>query len=150
MARIQHIAIFAKDNAALAEFYKTTFGLEEVFRQPSGKDREAYYLSDGHINLAILPAGPNRKEGIDHFGLQVEDVTALSESAERNGAQNGATDVPRDGRFADGFILDPVGTRVDISVEGWAVTRVAETPEQRAAAKKAQDKLPIAIETPGT
>jgi catechol 2,3-dioxygenase-like lactoylglutathione lyase family enzyme len=135
MARIQHIAIFAKDNAALAEFYKTTFGMEEVFRQPAGKDREAYYLSDGHINLALLPAGPNGKEGIDHFGFQTDDVALTSATATSAGARHGATAVPRDGRFNDAFILDPVGTRVDLSAEGWATSKVQASPEERAAAK---------------
>ena len=33
MAKIRHIAIFAKDTRGLAEFYKTTFGMEEVATQ---------------------------------------------------------------------------------------------------------------------
>jgi hypothetical protein len=28
--------------------------------------------------------------------------------------------VPRDGRFAEVFVKDPVGVRIDLSVAGWA------------------------------
>ena len=122
MARIQHIAIFARENVQLAEFYKTAFGMEEVFRQPAGPngERTAVYLSDGNINLALLPSGPNGKEGIDHFGFQVDDSGAVEAAAIDAGAKQGRIGVPQDGRFAEGFILDPVGTRVDLSQAGWA------------------------------
>ena len=57
MARIRHIALLTKDTEKLAGFYKAAFGLNEVARsgEPTENGR-AIYLSDGHINLAILPA----------------------------------------------------------------------------------------------
>jgi catechol 2,3-dioxygenase-like lactoylglutathione lyase family enzyme len=117
MARIAHIAILAADPAKLAEFYKTAFGLKEVAR--SGESGEAIYVSDGHINLALLPAR-NRREGIYHFGMQVEDVKDATKTALTAGATGGKAELPRDGRFAETFVLDPVGTRVDLS-QGWKV-----------------------------
>ncbi len=117
MARIRHIAILAADPAKLSEFYKTSFGLKEVAR--SGEKGEAIYLSDGHINLALLPAR-NRREGIFHFGIEVEDVKTAVDTAIAAGAGGGKAELPRDGRFAETFVLDPVGTRVDLS-RGWKV-----------------------------
>jgi catechol 2,3-dioxygenase-like lactoylglutathione lyase family enzyme len=116
MARIRHIAILTKDTPKLAEFYQTSFGLKEVARSGEG---EAIYLSDGHINLAILPAR-NRREGIYHFGIEVEDVKGAVKTALAAGATGGTAELPRDGRFAETFVLDPVGTRVDLSL-GWKV-----------------------------
>ena len=120
MARIRHIALLTKDTEKLAEFYQASFGLKEVARsgEPSEHGR-AIYLSDGHINLAILPAR-NRREGIYHFGMQVEDVKAATQTALAAGATGGTADLPKDGRFAETFVLDPVGTRVDLS-PGWKV-----------------------------
>ena len=69
--------------------------------------------------LAILPAR-NRKEGIFHFGMAVEDVKGAVSTAKANGATGGTDKLPRDGRFAETFVLDPVGTRVDLS-PGWKV-----------------------------
>jgi catechol 2,3-dioxygenase-like lactoylglutathione lyase family enzyme len=117
MARIRHIAILTKDTAKLAEFYQASFGLNEVAR--SGEGGEAIYLSDGHINLAILPAR-NRREGIYHFGIEVEDVSGAVQTALAAGASGGKAELPKDGRFAETFVLDPVGTRVDLSL-GWKV-----------------------------
>lgn len=122
MARIRHIAIFAKDQEKLADFYKTTFGLREVHRHFADEEEAgayALYLSDGHINLAILPAGKDRPEGIDHFGFEVDDVAAVAATAEQSGALQAPKTVPRDGRFAEAFIRDPIGQRVDLSMQGW-------------------------------
>ena len=77
-AKIRHIAICAEDTGKLADFYRNTFGLHEVARQqPSDDGQTAIYLSDGYINLAILPAR-GRREGIDHFGIQVEERTLFT------------------------------------------------------------------------
>ena len=120
MARIAHIALLTKDTEKLAEFYKTSFGMKEVARSgESGEHGRAIYVSDGHINLAILPAR-NRREGIYHFGIAVDDVKGAVETALAAGATGGTAELPKDGRFAETFVLDPVGTRVDLS-PGWKV-----------------------------
>ena len=51
MARIRHMAVKTADVPKLADFYKNVFGLTEVSR-----GKRSIYLSDGHINMAILPA----------------------------------------------------------------------------------------------
>src|SRR5579872_2418008 len=120
MPRIQHIAIFAEDQEKLVEFYKKAFGMKEVWSHHSGEGGggQAFYLSDGHINLAILPAR-GRPEGIDHFGIQVDDLDGASQAALDAGGTQGPKAVPQDGRFAEVFVKDPVGTRVDLSERGW-------------------------------
>jgi catechol 2,3-dioxygenase-like lactoylglutathione lyase family enzyme len=116
---IRHVAVCTENTTKLAEFYKTTFGMEEVAR---GQEREehntAIYLSDGYINLAVLPSN-GRKEGIDHFGFQVEDIRATGAAAKEAGAAQGIMPRPRDGRFAEFRFLDPVGTPIDLSEGGW-------------------------------
>jgi catechol 2,3-dioxygenase-like lactoylglutathione lyase family enzyme len=120
MARIRHIALLTKDTEKLAEFYRASFGLKEVARSGEGGEHgRAIYLSDGHINLAILPAR-NRREGIYHFGMEVEDVKGATQTALAAGATGGTAELPRDGRYAETFVLDPVGTRIDLS-QGWKV-----------------------------
>ncbi len=80
MPRIRHIALTTKEPAKTAEFYKEAFGLKELRRSPNG----AVFLTDGHINLAILnwkdersadmgAHGPNFS-GIHHFGFEVESL----------------------------------------------------------------------------
>lgn len=76
MARIKHIAIRTHDVEKTASFYKEAFGLEQV-----GLGQNGIYLTDGHLNIAILKFRDETgaepvKLGIDHVGFQVEDVKA--------------------------------------------------------------------------
>jgi catechol 2,3-dioxygenase-like lactoylglutathione lyase family enzyme len=117
IARIRHIAILANDPNPLAAFYVSTFGMTEVMRMP---EDDAVYVSDGHLNLAIIKAR-GRPEGMFHFGFQVDDMNGTAEAALRNGALAGLQDVPLDGRFVEAFIKDPGGNRVDVSETGWKI-----------------------------
>ena len=56
MARIRHLAILTEDVERLVKFYTNSFGLKVV--EGVGT---ATYLTDGHLNLAIIPIGPERK-----------------------------------------------------------------------------------------
>ena len=118
-SKIRHIAICTKDTVKLSDFYKKTFGMIEVMARAPGDPEKAVYLSDGYINLAILPAREGR-EGIDHFGFQVEDPEEVARVGKETGAQTGIAPRPRDGRYAEYRIHDPVGTGVDLAQAGWA------------------------------
>lgn len=137
MARIRHIAITTADTRKLADFYKQTFEMVEVWARPV--ENGAIYLSDGYLNLAILastgPGKENVQERIDHFGFQVDDVDETAALAIRNGGAEGRSAVPNDGRFAEGFIRDPIGQRVDLSKTGWNTTPVDRTELHVASAR---------------
>jgi hypothetical protein len=45
----------------------------------------------------------------------------MADSAVEAGALQGPRDLPRDGRFAEVFIKDPSGQRVDLSKQGWKI-----------------------------
>jgi catechol 2,3-dioxygenase-like lactoylglutathione lyase family enzyme len=119
VAKIRHIAVKVEDQEKTADFYKQTFGMTEAWRGPVREDgHRAIYLTDGYINMAILPAHGER-QGIDHFGFQVEDMDGTLKTATSAGAKGDAAKKPRDGRFAEMGIHDPVGQLVDVSVHGW-------------------------------
>src|SRR5437870_12796239 len=76
MARIKHIAIRTGDVERTAGFYKEAFGLDQV-----GLGQNGIYLSDGHLNIAILKFqrgadGQPLRLGVDHVGFHVDDVDA--------------------------------------------------------------------------
>jgi len=120
--RIRHIALMATDTDKLAAFYKSAFGMREIRR--TSRTNGAVYLSDGYINLAILPndrpESAGAPPGLHHFGFEVDDVDAASALALERGASQGRTAVAA-GRYAEGFVRDPEGQRVDVSATGWEV-----------------------------
>ena len=122
MARIRHLAILTEDVEKLVRFYTTAFELKVV--QGIGT---ATYLSDGHINLAIIPIGPERKvegrelkPGLYHFGFEVEDVGALRGVCEELNAASGIDKRPPN-REAEYRIHDPDGNPIDLSQHGWPI-----------------------------
>jgi len=117
MPQIRHLALLTDDQEELAKFYTDVFEMHEVHRHPSPHGGSAIYLSDGYLNLAILPAAGRRK-GIFHFGIQVDDVEKSAAAAIAAGATPPNEVLPKDGRFTEMFVFDPAGTRVDIGA-GW-------------------------------
>jgi len=122
MARIRHIAILTEDVEKLVAFYTTAFGLKIV--QGIGT---ATYLSDGHINLAIIPIEPERKiegqqlkPGLYHFGFEVENVAALRDVCKELNAATGIDKRPPN-REAEYRVLDPDGNPIDLSQHGWPI-----------------------------
>ena len=74
MAQIKHIAIRTRDVDQTAAFYKDAFGLTQV-----GMGKNGVYLTDGHLNIAILKYqqgkdGEPLRLGVDHVGFQVENI----------------------------------------------------------------------------
>jgi catechol 2,3-dioxygenase-like lactoylglutathione lyase family enzyme len=122
MARIRHIAILTEDVDKLVKFYTSAFGLKIVHGVGT-----ATYLSDGHINLAIIPIGPEReiegahlKTGLNHFGFEVEDVDAMRGICDELNAASGIDKRPPN-REAEFRVHDPDGNPIDLSKHGWPV-----------------------------
>jgi len=119
MAKIRHIAVVVEDSEKMATFYKEAFGLEEVFRSRNNDTAPqwAIYLSDGYLNLALLPI--KQPLGVNHFGFAVDDVEAAMATALAAGANPPKYELPRDGRQAETFVTDPyLNVKLDIS-RGW-------------------------------
>ena len=133
MARIRHIALATTDPEATAKFYKEGLGLKEVGKVNSST-AEGYYLSDGHVNLAVLkwkgedPAtteGIHRWTGVHHFGLQVDDMDEARARIEAAGAVHrpypGTEEMVARGNVEVKF-SGPDGVTVDLSETGWLGT----------------------------
>ena len=134
MARIRHIAIGTRDPEATARFYIDGLGLKQVGRVNS-QTAEGYYLSDGHVNLAILkfkyddPAtteGAVRCTGIHHFGVEVENMSEAWARIEQAGAVHrpypGTEDMAKRGNVEIKF-KGPDDVTIDLSEHGWLGTK---------------------------
>ena len=134
MARIRHIAIATRDLEATKKFYIDGLGLKEVGKINTPTS-EGCYLTDGHINFAILrfkndePAkteGTLRYTGIHHFGLEVENMEEARAQIEKAGAvprpYPGTEEMAKRGNV-EVKLSGPDGVTIDLSEHGWLGTK---------------------------
>ena len=134
MGRIRHIAIATRDLEATTRFYIEGLGLKQVGKVNTPTS-EGYYLSDGHVNLAILkfkyddPAtteGMLKYTGIHHFRLEVEDMAEAQAQIEKAGAVHrpypGTEEMAKRGNVEVKF-SGPDGVTIDLSEHGWLGTK---------------------------
>ena len=118
MAKIRHIAFYTEDPEKEADFYIGAFDLKRVRTSPSG----SVFLSDGYINLALLKAkGDGTKNGIHHFGFQVDSVDSATERLRGIRKDIRIVEPHLEVTFAEYKVEGPDGNPFDISEKGWQV-----------------------------
>lgn len=126
-AKLRHIAISVPELRPAAEFYKKTFGLEEVnyVETPYG---DGLSLSDGVINLTLLKfhsdaaAGDERGKdfhGLHHMGFIVDDLEKYTARVKANGGRFHRELAGGDGVDFERKFRDPNGVVFDLSHKGW-------------------------------
>jgi catechol 2,3-dioxygenase-like lactoylglutathione lyase family enzyme len=141
MARIKHIAIATQHADETARFYIEVMGLKQV-GIVDNENASGYYLSDGHINLAILdfkhdqPTGVEYGagySGIHHFGFEVDSLAETQKQLEDAGVEprhdiNAAFNFHTDTRRLNVEMkyAAPDGVIMDISETGWVGTHPEE------------------------
>jgi catechol 2,3-dioxygenase-like lactoylglutathione lyase family enzyme len=73
-AKIRHVAIVSEQYALEGRFYEAIFGMRS---SSDTRPERAVTVSDGYVGLNINPRKAGRAAGLDHFGLEVEDVEAV-------------------------------------------------------------------------
>ena len=156
MAQIRHIAIQTQDEEATKRFYVENFGLKVVRKLDSART-SGYFLTDGHINLAILRfkndviAGAERGtgwSGIHHIGFQVESLDEIAAKLEKSGAAKPRDDINAvlgvgAGRTPAGHgnvemrYAGPDNVNFDISQTGWVGTPSAKSHNEKPATETA-------------
>jgi glyoxylase I family protein len=137
MPRLKHIAISTHDVEKTARFYVEVFGMKELARIED-PNTTGCFLSDGHINLALLhfkndvAAGAERGKaytGIHHMGFEVEDMGIIAEKLAAAGATprddiNKALGVGHGHRARNVEIkyTGHDGVTIDVSETGWIGT----------------------------
>ena len=130
MARIRHIALVVKDLEGTADFYEKALGLKRS-EMSEGPTAKRIYMSDGHVNLALLQyksetgsglKDPSSFVGVHHFGFQVDDLPQQQKKIEDAGGQF-FFDLgdPDDDDFERKF-KDPNGIIFDVNWKGWSMT----------------------------
>jgi len=89
---ITHLTIRAINPEAMAEFYASVYGFEELDR---ASQDPSYYLSDGTVTMVFAPwkiedylGTEHKRAGMDHIGFKVESVEAFKKDVETLGSMD--------------------------------------------------------------
>src|SRR5438132_1211797 len=70
-AQINHVALISHQYNTLGKFYEAVFGLKSSAK---GRPASAITIGDGYVGLNLIPRRDGYVEGIDHFGMVVDDA----------------------------------------------------------------------------
>jgi len=133
--RLRHFAIVVRDLEAMTEFYKSNFELEFAGSETIGTGT-ANYLTDGVVNLALLHFSDktgeelDRMAGLNHFGIQVDDVAEYEARVEASGGKFFFELAGSKQGNSERKYKDPEGVVFDISAHGWAGTDGRIEPDE--------------------
>lgn len=132
--RLRHIAISSRDPETARDFFVNIMGWD-VAGVVDSRNASGYYVTDGHINIAILnfknqpAAGMEFDEdfsGLHHVGFQCDDINEIVDRFEEFGypprhdvniAQGLGKNPEKDN--AEYKMTGPHNIMVDVSERGW-------------------------------
>jgi len=71
-AKLNHLAITSDHYTLLGMFYRAVFGLKSS--GDTAREIGAISVGDGYLGMTLIPRRGGRKAGLDHFGIEVEDL----------------------------------------------------------------------------
>src|SRR5207244_11634096 len=114
-AKIRHIAIVSDQYALEGRFYEAVFGMRTAADK---RPERAVTVSDGYVGLNINPRKAGRPAGLDHFGLEVQDVEQAIARLRKRYPEIEAVKRPGTRRFAGISTHDPAGNVFERSQQG--------------------------------
>jgi catechol 2,3-dioxygenase-like lactoylglutathione lyase family enzyme len=111
-AKINHVAIVSEKYALLAAFYQSLFGMTTA---PKTRASRAITVGDGYVGLNINPRKAGRPAGLDHFGVEVEDVETVFDRMRTKYPTADWIQRPSTRPFAGITANDPDGNVFDLS-----------------------------------
>ncbi|HZS64364.1 MAG TPA: VOC family protein [Xanthobacteraceae bacterium] len=111
-SKINHVAIVSENYTRLPKFYEAVFGMN-----PPKKSRplRACNVGDGYVGLNINPRRAGRPCGLDHFGIEVQDVETVFDRMRKNYPAVKWVQRPSTRPFAGITTHDPDGNVFDLS-----------------------------------
>jgi catechol 2,3-dioxygenase-like lactoylglutathione lyase family enzyme len=110
-AKINHVAIVSEKYALITKFYEAAFGMYQSKTSP----KSALTVCDGYVGLNINPRKAGRPAGLDHFGIEVEDVETAFDRMRTKYPDADWVQRPSTRPFAGITANDPDGNVFDIS-----------------------------------
>ena len=125
-AKIKHLAIISDNYVLLSRFYEALFGMRT---SKSPRPESAVAIGDGYVGMNIIPQKLGRQAGLEHFGLEVEDVDKVAARLREKYPSMQLIKRPTNRPFAgisthdpDGYVFDlsqqAMSNRAEVYVEG--------------------------------
>ncbi len=117
--QFHHIHVAATDQSSARDWYVKTFGGESGTRGqfPAAK------FPGGEVDFlkAAEPAAPTKGRSLDHIGFEVKNLQDFCKKLEADGVKFDLAyrEMPQLGGLKIAFIVDPIGTRIELT-EGLA------------------------------
>ena len=111
-AKLKHIALVSDNYALQGKFYEAAFGMRTA---ADPRPERAVTVSDGYVGLNINPRKPGRPAGLDHFGLEVEELEPILERLRAKYPDVQVVKRPSTRPFAGISTHDPAGNVFDLS-----------------------------------
>jgi catechol 2,3-dioxygenase-like lactoylglutathione lyase family enzyme len=109
-AKLKHIALVSDQYALQGKFYEAAFGMRTA---ADPRPERAVTVGDGYVGLNINPRKPGRPAGLDHFGLEVDEVEPILARLKKHGVE--VVKRPSTRPFAGITTHDPAGNIFDLS-----------------------------------
>ena len=142
-AKINHVAIVSERYALLAAFYQSLFGMST---SPQMRTNRAITVGDGYVGLNINPRKAGRPAGLDHFGVEVEEVETVLDRIRTKYPGADYVQRPSTRPFAGITANDPDGNVFDLSQKKMA-NRAGVYVDNEAAAQHERHISHVALRT---
>src|SRR3954467_1894965 len=130
-AKLKHIALISDNYALQGKFYEAAFGMRTA---ADPRPERAVTVGDGYVGLNINPRKPGRSAGLDHFGLEGEEVAPVLARLKKHGVE--VVKRPSTRPFAGISTHDPDGNIFDLSQPDMANRTSVYVEEEKPAARR--------------
>src|SRR4051812_6838151 len=114
--KLNHLAITTDHYAVLGMFYRAVFGMK--VSGDTAREMSAISVGDGYVGMTIIPRRGGRKAGLDHFGIEVEDLDKVRAKVAKKYPDIEIVKRPGNRPFASYSAHDPAGNYFDLSQQG--------------------------------
>jgi len=114
--KLNHLAITTNDYTLLGMFYRAMFGMK--VSGDTSREIGAISVGDGYVGMTLIPRRAGRKAGLDHFGIEVEDLDKVRDKVARKYPDIEIVKRPGNRPFASYSAHDPAGNYFDLSQPG--------------------------------
>jgi predicted enzyme related to lactoylglutathione lyase len=115
-SKLNHLAITSDNYTLLAMFYRAAFGLKAS--GDTAREISAISVGDGYVGMTLIPRRGGRKAGLDHFGIEVEDLEKVRGKVAKKYPDIEIVKRPSNRPFASYSMHDPAGNYFDLSQQG--------------------------------